>query len=894
MKKQFLLCITAVLSLTAGYAQSVKSWTTVTADKAATMGEIKQTFAIAKSNISFVTINRDQLKALLATAPQKNSGDKGIVITLPNINGVAEHFVVLEASNFSPALQAQFPDIRSYVGNGVEDPTAHLRISLSPKSIQTMVLRADKQTEFMEPYTTNNEVYAVFNSGAKRARGQLPFNCTTIDDRSVQRAASQANRAALSESLTFKTLRLALSCTGEYTVYHGRTVAGALAAMNATMSRVNGVYEVDLAVNLILIDDEANIIYTSASTDPYTGANTGNGINDWNAQLQSTLTATIGEDAYDIGHLFGATGGGGNAGCVGCVCEDGAKGSGITSPSNGIPEGDTFDIDYVAHEMGHQLGANHTFSFQYEQSGVQTEPGSGSSIMGYAGITDYDVQAHSDDYFTYASVNQVQLNLADKTCPVDSPLNNADIVVNAGPNYSIPKGTAFVLKALGAEVNPANVTYTWEQNDNASNATSGDGSYALPTKTVGALFRSVAPGTSTARYFPAFSSVVANTLTTTWETVPNAARTLHFTLTGRDNIATGGQTKSDDVNIIVKSAAGPFVVTSQNSEAESWIAGSQQNITWNVAGTTANNINVANVNILLSTDGGLTFPTVLAAATANDGTETITVPADADGLHCRVMVQAIDNVFYALNQKEFAVGYSVINDCTTYTNSTGLTIPDGASSFTSQILAISAPGVTVSNVKVLVDVTHTYLKDLTINIVNPAGTTVNLWNQQCLGNQDFNVEFADFGGSVICASPTSGTYSPQTPLSAFAGATANGNWRLRVNDSQSQDTGTVNSWSVIVCTQTTAALGTESFGLKQFAIFPNPNTGAFTVTFNSESQNKINILVNDISGRVVYNSNYANAGVFSGNVNLQNVQQGVYLVTVQDGNRKETRKIVIK
>ncbi|KGO84792.1 hypothetical protein Q765_19785 [Flavobacterium rivuli WB 3.3-2 = DSM 21788] len=892
MKKHFLLCITAVLSLTAGYAQSVKSWTPVNADKAATMGEIKQTFAIAKSNVSFVTINTDELKTILATAPQKNSGGKGIVITLPNINGVAEHFVVLEASNFSSVLQAQFPYIRSYVGNGVEDPTAHLRISISPKGIQTMVLRADKQTEFIEPYTANGEVYAVFNSGATRAKGQLPFNCTTADDRSVQRAAAQANRAALSESLTFKTLRLALSCTGEYTVYHGRTVAGALAAMNATMSRVNGVYEVDFAVNLILIDDEASLIYTSASTDPYSNASS---MDNWNSELQANLTATVGEGAYDIGHLFGATGGGGNAGCVGCVCEDGAKGSGITSPSNGVPEGDTFDIDYVAHEMGHQLGANHTFSFEYEQSGVQTEPGSGSSIMGYAGITDaYDVQAHSDDYFTYASVHQVQLNLADKTCPVDSPLNNAAIVVNAGSNYSIPKGTAFVLKAVGAEVNPAGVTYTWEQNDSASNASSGDSSFALPTKTSGPLFRSVAPGTSTTRYFPAFSSVVANSLTTTWETVPNVARTLHFTLTGRDNIAAGGQTKTDDVNIIVKSAAGPFIVTSQNSETESWTAGSQQTITWNVAGTTANNINVANVSILLSTDGGLTFPTVLAATTANDGSEIINVPAGADGVHCRVMVQAIDNIFYALNQKEFAIGYSVINDCTTYTNSTGLSIPDGASSFTSQTLAISAPGVTVSSVKVQVDVTHTYLSDLTINVVNPAGTTVNLWNQQCSNNENFNITFSNGSGSVVCASPTTGTYAPQGDLSAYAGVTANGNWRLRVKDSQSQDTGALNSWSVIVCTQTATALGTESFGLKDFAIFPNPNTGAFTVQFNSDSQNKINILVNDISGRVVYNSNYANSGIFSGIVNLQNVQQGVYLVTVQDGNRKETRKIVIK
>ena len=85
-------------------------------------------------------------------------------------------------------------------------------------------------------------------------------------------------------------------------------------------------------------------------------------LSNWNAQLQSTLTSIIGEANYDIGHMFGASGGGGNAGCIGCVCVNGSKGSGITSPADGIPQGDNFDIDYVVHEVGHQLGANHTFS----------------------------------------------------------------------------------------------------------------------------------------------------------------------------------------------------------------------------------------------------------------------------------------------------------------------------------------------------------------------------------------------------------------------------------------------------------------------------------------------------------------------------------------------------
>src|SRR6185436_12228452 len=122
-----------------------------------------------------------------------------------------------------------------------------------------------------------------------------------------------------------------------------------------------------------------------------------------------------------------------NAGCIGCVCNNGSKGSGITSPADGIPQGDNFDIDYVVHEVGHQLGANHTFSFSLEGTGVNKEVGSGITIMGYAGITPQDVAPHSIDIFHEASIDQIQVNLAAKACPVTTNIsaNNATPVVAA-------------------------------------------------------------------------------------------------------------------------------------------------------------------------------------------------------------------------------------------------------------------------------------------------------------------------------------------------------------------------------------------------------------------------------------------------------------------------------
>jgi hypothetical protein len=182
--------------------------------------------------------------------------------------------------------------------------------------------------------------------------------------------------------------------------------------MNNTMTRVNGVFEKDFAARMVLIANNDAVIYTNASTDPYSAAS---GMSNWNSQLQSTLTSVIGEANYDIGHLFGASGGGGNAGCIGCICTNGSKGSGYTSPADAIPSGDNFDIDYVAHEMGHQFGGNHTFSMNNEGTGANMEPGSGSTIMGYAGITSQDIQPHSDAFF-HASIQQITNNIKAKTC----------------------------------------------------------------------------------------------------------------------------------------------------------------------------------------------------------------------------------------------------------------------------------------------------------------------------------------------------------------------------------------------------------------------------------------------------------------------------------------------
>ncbi|WP_309608534.1 reprolysin-like metallopeptidase [Flavobacterium sp.] len=668
MKKLFLS-----LSIVAcGYlqAQSDKYWSvhTETTNKIIAKDKAVARLSFPKA-FDLYDLNTDVLRnALFSTL--KNSNQKSVIISLPNTEGKFEQFEMVEASNFEPALQAKFPEIRAYSGKGITDKYATVKLSFSPQGIQTMVFRSDKENEFMEPYSQDHKVYAVFRSN--REKGKLPWTCSTDDHELVSNLSSQLPNTYKSSSAQLKTMRLAQSCNGEYAAFFGASTAGnasdqskVLAAFNATLTRCNGVYEKDLALHLNLIANTTSVIFYNAATDPYSTT-----LSQWNGQLQTTLTNTIGAANYDIGHMFGASGGGGNAGCIGCVC-DAAKGSGITSPADGIPQGDNFDIDYVVHEVGHQLGGNHTFSNSNEGSGVSKEVGSGVTIMGYAGITAQDVAPHSIDIYHEATIAQIQANLATKTCPVSTSIsaNNATPVVNAGSDFTIPKSTPFMLTGVATDANTGDaLTYCWEQNDDGGSQT-GANSVARANKTIGPNWRTWNPSVSPTRIFPIMASVIANSATTSGtgneiiavEALSSVARTLNFRLTVRDNASYSsvapikvGQTNFDDTVITVNATAGPFTVSSPNT-AVSYAGGSSQTITWDVSGTTANGVNCANVDILLSTDGGNTFGTILLSGTPNDGTEAITIP-NTPGTTNRIMIKGTGHIFFDISNANFTIG----------------------------------------------------------------------------------------------------------------------------------------------------------------------------------------------------------------------------------------------
>lgn len=912
MKKTLLLIVFTFLSISFGYSQTDKAWKTFNG------GDVKVALTAERQSFpqdyTLMQLDLAALKQVLNTATDRFAENKkSAIISIPNSDGKIERYRIYEASNFDDELQAQFPEIRSYVGQGIDDKYAVLRMSLDPRGIQTMVLRADKPAEFMEPYSQDGKVYAVYSSSRKR--GKLPFTCSTPEQVLTNDLATP-EVTARSSAGSLLTFRLALSCNGEYANHFGASsaadVALVLAQFNATMTRVNGVFEKDFAIHMNIVASTTNVIFYDPATDPYTT------MASWNTQLQQTLntrltgpstTLAANNAAYDVGHMFGESGGGGNAGCIGCVCVNGVasgtgstKGRGITSPADGVPMGDTFDIDYVAHELGHQFGANHTFSNSNEGYGVNKEVGGGVTIMGYAGITSYNTHMNSIDIFHSASIAQVQANMVGKTCPTSTPITHSAPVVNAGADYTIPLSTPFILTGSATDAGGGSLTYAWEQNDDGG-ANTGAASVASPTKTAGPNFVCYPASANSFRYFPTFSSILNGSTTTagvgvTMEALSSVARTLNFRLTVRDNVVGQGQTNFDDVVVTVANKTALTVTMAANT---SYPVGSTQTVVWTGA-TGANGHSTiaggANVDILFSSDNGVTWTTLLSG-TPNDGTQSVTLPAGVAAPYCRFMVKASANIFFNISQP-FSVGYSLQTICNTYSNNTVQNIPDGPSPFFSTAgptltSVINIPvSQTITDVNVNVNVTHEWIRDLVSRVVHPDGTVVILGNRICNDQDGYNITFNDGSPAISCTAPiTSGTFNPNQPLSGLNSKTTNGNWSLTMNDYFQGDIGTLNSWSVEVC-YIQATLTSENFGLENFTLYPNPNNGSFNIQFNSNTGNEIKINVHDVRGREIFAKSYNNNGLFNESLELNNVQSGVYLVTVQDGARKEVKKIVVE
>lgn len=594
------------------------------------------------------SVDLEELKNTLTKAPERFSSflsESEIILALPNPNGSFSNFKVERWSMMHPDLAKKYPEIQTYIGIGLDDPTAQARLDLTPKGFHGMIRSGKHSTVYIDPYSKNDiENYLVYFKKDLSENDDEPHQCLFNEvNKGVEKLELLDVSIAEQGDCQLRTYRLALACTGEYASYHGGTINDALAAMNTTMNRVNGIFENEAGIFMQMVANNDQVIYLDSGSDPYTNSNGSAML----SQNQSACDAQIGSSNYDIGHVF-STGGGGVA-YLSSVCNNAIKAGGVTGQSN--PVGDPFDVDYVSHEMGHQFGATHTQNNNCNRSGTSSmEPGSASTIMGYAGICSPNVQNNSDDYFHAISIQQMSSFIlgSGNICASTTSTGNNQPTADAGSDYTIPKSTPFVLTGTSTDADGmGSLTYCWEQMDPEVGTMPPTSS-----NSVGPMFRSEAPTSSNTRYLPNLTDLL-NNVSPTWEVLPSVDRTLNFRFTVRDNHQGGGCTEEDDVVISVEGDAGPFQITYPNT-AVIWSALSNQTVTWDVNSTNVAPVNSPNVDILLSTDGGLTYPIILASGVSNDGSHSISVPNNQTST-ARIMVRGTNHIFFDLSNQNFTI-----------------------------------------------------------------------------------------------------------------------------------------------------------------------------------------------------------------------------------------------
>jgi hypothetical protein len=644
----FLIAATILFNHFTGVGNAQSSppiWTEVSNP---TMASLPGERWVAPQTFRGIRLNQDALLDLLAQAPAEGSGGAAVLLPIPMPGGETIDLRIGHSPIMEAPLAAQFPVIQTYLAHGPAGSGVSGRLDWTYAGFHA-ILFTPRGTVYLDPYIRDGKDYYVSYFKRDLRSDDKTFSCST-DENDLASPNGRLLGPNVVSGPTLRTYRTAVACTGEYSAFHGGTTAGALSAIVTSMNRVNGVYEREVGVRLILVANNSSIIYLDPNTDPYANNSGGTML----GQNQSNLDSVIGSANYDIGHVF-STGGGGVA-TLNAVCVGGSKARGVTGSSQ--PVGDGFDIDYVAHEMGHQFGGRHTFNGSTgacaggnRSASAAYEPGSGSTIMAYAGICGAEnLQPNSDDYFHIKSLEEILAFIttgAGNNCPVPSATGNSAPAVSAGASFTIPSNTPFVLTATGSDPDGHPLTYNWEQFDLGAASPPNTDNGNRP------IFRSFLATASPSRTFPKLSDILNNT-STLGESLPTTTRALNFRVTARDNRAGGGGVRDAAIVINTRADAGPFAITTPNT-AITWAGGSTEAISWNVANTDAAPISCANVRISLSTDGGLTFPITLAASTPNDGSESVAVPPGLNTTMARVKVEAIGNIFFDISNANFNI-----------------------------------------------------------------------------------------------------------------------------------------------------------------------------------------------------------------------------------------------
>jgi len=609
-----------------------------------------------------------------------SEGGASFPLTVPLPDGVMLELTLQPSTMIESSLANQHPELMTFEAVASSDPRVRGTLDLTPAGLHGMISTPEGMV-YLDPRGEANDRYYVsyFHEDYSPLEKSAVASCGVDPAVHHQSAAaspftSQFARdlaAAFTTGNRLHEYRIAVAATAEYTAFHNDGIGDprldALAAIVTTINRVNFFLRRDFSAKLNVIAGNLDIIFTNTNTDNLSHGNPSLMLH----QVQPAIEAQISRNSYDIGHVFDALDSGPfsssaqGVAYIGVVCDPrtgtgiagvngNRKGQGVSASSN--PIGDRFDVELVAHEIGHQFGAGHTFNstrgacFGNNRSpSSAVEPGSGSTIMSYAGTCGTDNLQNSHDHmFSSWSMEQVANEFNSGWGGLcENPINegnNEPSAIAAG-TYEIPAHTPFELTGTGTDADAGDVlTYSWEQVDRGTassvNVDTGDN----------AIFRTYLPVASPNRTFPRLSSILNNT-STLGEVLPSTTRELNFRLTVRDQ--RGG---TDDANVrvnVTNSSTNGFRITSHNSRQE--LEGrSRINFTWDTAGTQFAPISCSGVDILFSSNGGQSFPTRVLTATNNDGFATVTVP-QLETTQGRFKLACSNNIFFDVNDDNLSV-----------------------------------------------------------------------------------------------------------------------------------------------------------------------------------------------------------------------------------------------
>ncbi len=404
------IALTTVLDTAAPAAAQTNPWSKAGTDLARSGKQAE----IRTDRFAGFTLDRGMMKSDLDRAP-KVASQPGEEVLLPTPEGTVQRFSLVDTPVMESGLAAKHPEIKTYAGKGIDDPSATVRADLTPLGFHASV-RSSRGSWFVDPYYKRDQSLYASYYGHDLANPSGPL----VENEELEELVQNVAPADAGPIVKLRTYRLALVTDPSYATYFG--AENATAAKVTLVNRVAQIYEDETAIRLLLINDTDKTNLNTAADA--TGANgpcgaaacyTTSQIAACSSSLlnrnQIVLGQLVGAGAYDVGHIGLGVNGGGVAGLG--VVGSGGKARGCTGLPT--PVGDFYAVDYVAHEIGHQFAGNHTFNgTQGSCSGGNRsaansyEPGSGTSIMAYAGICQQDnLQPHSDPYWSHRSYTEI-------------------------------------------------------------------------------------------------------------------------------------------------------------------------------------------------------------------------------------------------------------------------------------------------------------------------------------------------------------------------------------------------------------------------------------------------------------------------------------------------------